>query len=248
MPLTLAQMEALIADGGANTAAEMRQVIKALYDWIPPIEKYKRGRLAGETAHASDDFFTAYSGYTEQVVTGTATWGLSNIGLGVKFNGQSSNDISCTLKAVPGGPPLTIETCWSALIQTASNPVLGLVLTNGTATTSTAAGIGDFSNFGTAVIGGTLTNMATSAISPNIERGRIHQGMIFVRLIQRSTNAFRFAVSLDGTNWTNFGGADFNFGGFTPTHMGFFVSAWSATSVYTAAFPYLRVYEADLSV
>ena len=247
MPLTLAQMHALIADGGNNTAEDVRDVIEALYDWIPADQKYRRGLLAGESVHASSDFFTSYSGYTEQTVTGTATWAANRSGLGVKFSGQSANDLAATLKAVPSGPPLTIETSWANITDESSNPGMGLLLTDGTATTSNIAAFGELSAFGALRGTGTLTSVTANVAHNNIERERAHQGRLFFRLIWKSANTFAIAVSVDTVNWIDLDASDFT-PTITPTHMGLFVTSWSQSKTFTATFDYLRVYEADLSV
>lgn len=249
MPLTLAQMLALLPDNttGLISEEDVRDVVEALYDWIPNDVKYLAGRLPTETAHASDDFFSTYSGYTEQTPTGTATWAAGLGGLAVKFDSQSSNDLAATLKAIPAGPPLTIQTAWSTAIYQAANPGIGLLFTDGTAATSTIAAFGDLSQFGTTSLTGTLTNASAGGAAANLERLRLHQGLIHVRWVWEATNTFSWNISVDGTTWTKLNGGDLTTT-ITPTHMGLWVSAWSVGNPITAAFRYLRVYEADLSI
>ena len=248
MPTSLAAMLALFNDNtsGDISAADGRTVIQALYDWIPTDVKFLAGRLPSETAHASDDFFTAYSGYTEQTPTGTATWAAGHGGLGVKFDDQAGNDMAATLKAIPGGPPLTIQTCWQIAVITGSNPGVGLVLSDGTTATSNVAGFGSFGGFAMATVTGTLTNATTSAQTA-IDRTNLLQGILHVRLVWVSANNFAWAISPDGSNWTDWGVAAFSTS-FTPTHMGLWVSTWSNTVPGAAVFRYLRVNESDLSV
>lgn len=250
MPTSLAAMLTSINDGGANTAAEMRAVITALYDWIPPLEKYKMGRLAGETAHASDDFFSTITGYTEVDVTGTTTWSSTRAGATCVFAGQSSNDFSCLLKAIPAaGLPTTIETRTVATIKEANNPMYGLLFTDGTASTSNLMGVGvvgadtgvpQLYNF-SATIGTVTANlMVDTVLSTEI-------GNPFIRLTCISANNFGWSLSPDSENWTDFAFADLT-PTLTPTHMGFFVSSWNGAGNQIASFNYLRVYDADLSV
>lgn len=249
MPLTLAQMHALLNDNtsGDISAEDARDVVEALFDWIPNSQKFLVGRLPGETAHADDDFFATYSGYTEQTPTGTAVWAAGPGGLGVKFEDQSSNDMAATLKAVPGGPPLTIQTAWSTAIYQASNPGVGLVFTDGTAATSTIAGFGDLSGFGTTTFTGTLTTATVGGTASALERQRLHGGMVHARWVWEASNTFSWALSVDGANWTKFNSGDLSTT-ITPTHFGLFVSSWSVADPITAVFHYLRVNEADLSI
>lgn len=249
MPLTLAQMHALIADGGDNTAADVRDVIQALYDWIPNDQKYRMGRLPGETAHADDDFFTAYSGYTEHSPTGTADWDLSNYGLTARFFSQTANDVAVSVKDLtPTSPPVTIETTWSSAIQTLSNPGFGLCFTDGAADASNIAAIGYLSNHGVDQIEGTLASVTPTLTGTGIDRVNFMQGTLAMRLIWKSANTFAWCVSPDGgTTWSDQSAGTFS-ETFTPDKIGFWVSGWSRPEPSIVSFAYLRVFEADLSV
>lgn len=249
MPDSLATMLASIEDDGANTAAEVRAVIQALYDWIPRDQKYRMGRLAGETAHADDDFFTAYSGYTEHTPTGTATWGLSRFGLSAAFHSQSGSDLAVAVKPLtPSSPPVTIETQWSSTVKVDINPGFGLAFTDGTVDASNVIGLGGLSNFSMVAPVGTLTSVGSGPIGHTLERSQLHQGLITARLIWTAANTFAWAISPDGgTTWTDWGSSTLAHT-FTPDHIGFFVTGWGATAPNIASFAYLRVYEADLSV
>lgn len=245
MPDSLATMLASIDDGGENTAAEMRAVIQALYDWIPPIEKYKMGRLPSETAHADDDFFSTYSGYTELAVTGSATWSLGHSGLGVSFTGQSANDGAVALKAfTASGPPLTIETAMSLLTKRGANPGAGIILSDGVISTSNCMWTGVLSTNNFYGGSGTLTNLGAVSAGQYDGNG---EGLLYLRLIWKSANNFARAYSLDGHTWTDFAAADTGFT-LTPTHIGFVGTAWSVAGPHLATYKYLRVYETDLSV
>lgn len=252
MPTSLAAMLALINDNtsGDISAADVRTTIQGLYDWIPATEKYKMGRLAGETAHASDDFFTAYTGYTEQAPTGTVTWAASRGGLSAKFVSVASADIAATLKAVPAaGMPCTIETCIiTEAFRAEANNGAGLIFTDGTAATSNIAAFGPMTTAGAtglSVPSGTLTaatsNVTTAGTTPT------NYSEVFLRWVWSAANTFELAVSPDGEAWVDFSLTTFS-RTFTPTHMGLWVTNWGAATQNVAAFRYFRVYDADLSV
>lgn len=252
MPTSLADLLTSIQDAGSNTAAEMRNVITALYDWIPPTEKYRLARLPGETAHSADDFFASYAGYTEQAPSGTATWAATRGGLGCKFNSVASSNVAVAVKAIPAaGVPITIETRLSMAIDGTSNPSAGIVFTSGTAVGSNFAGFGIMTASGGATgwttPSGTL-NGATSGINgAGVGTWMMGPGT-FIRLIWSAANVFEVAVSPDGQLWVDFALTTFS-RTFTPTHMGFYVTNWTAgAAVQAVTFDYLRVYEADLSV
>jgi hypothetical protein len=250
MPLSLAQIQALLADNttGDISEADARDVATALFNWIPYLDRYRMGRQAGETDHADDDFFTSYSGYTEANVTGSATWAVSNNGLTCYFNSQSANDLSVSLKAITaGGPPITIETMFNGSVLDANNPGFGICFTSGTASSSSAFAVGGLANFDNVKMTGTLTSMTSTAIT-NIETGFHLSGPTLWRVIWKSADTWAWCISPDGgTTWTDFGESDVA-STFTPTHVGFWVTAWGQTTKQVATWAYLRVYEADLSV
>lgn len=254
MPTSLSAMLALVNDNtsGDISAADHRTTIQGLWDWIPPTEKYKMGRQAGETAHAADDFFTSITGYTEVDVTGTTTWSATRGGATVVFAGQSANDFGAFLKAVPvAGVPITIETHVMDTLGQADNPTRGLIFTDGTASTSNVAAFGKLVTAGgqneSYQFTGTLTSITATALAGAARQTTMDNGQAFTRFVWKAANTFAWSVSPDSETWTDFGRADLSTT-FTPTHMGFFVSAWGATGTQIASFRYLRVYEADLSV
>lgn len=251
MPDSLATMLASFNDNtsGDISAADGRGIIQALYDWIPRDQKYRMGRLAGETPHADDDFFTAYSGYTEHSPTGTATWAHSRFGLTAAFNSQAGGDLAVAVKPLtPSSPPVTIETQWSATVKVDTNPGFGLAFTDGTVDASNVIGFGGLSNFSIAAPAGTLTSAASGPIAGTLERSYLHQGLFTARLIWTAANTFAWAISPDGgTTWTDWGSSTIAHT-FTPDHIGFFVTGWGAATPNVVSFAYLRVYEADLSV
>lgn len=252
MPTSLAALLALFADNtsGDISAADGRAAIQALYDWIPDTQKYLRGRLAGETAHAADDFFTTYTGYTEQTPTGSATWAAGRSGLTVTWNSVGADDMAITVKAVPAaGVPITIETALVTPMQNVNNTGLGLVFSDGTGGTANVCAIGYVGAAGAAPLSiyrftGTLASFSSTLLqSGNIITGSPH----FFRLVWKSANTFGWSISADGELWTDWNFADIA-RTMTPTHMGFWVINNTSPTRQTALFHYLRVYEADLSV
>lgn len=251
MPTSLAAMLALINDNtsGDISAADHRATIQALYDWIPNTQKYLMGRLAGETAHAADDFFTTYSGYTEQTPTGSATWSLGRAGLTVTWNSIGANTMAATLKAVPAaGVPITIETALVAAMKNSDNSGLGLCFTNGTGSGADVTGIG----WVMAAAGAPPSLYKFDGILTAYGVTLLHQAVIvlgspqFLRLVWKSANTFGWSISADGELWTDWNTADIS-NAMTPTHMGFWVINNTVTTRQTALFHYLRAYEADLS-
>lgn len=253
MPTSLAAMLALINDNtsGDISAADVRTVIQGLWDWVPPLEKYKMGRQAGETAHASDDFFTTYSGYTEQTPTGTAVWGVSRAGLSCVMAGQAGNDICAALKAVPAaGVPTTIETWASDALSATNNPGWGLIFTNGTASTSSLVGIGKLNDTSTRnlyTFAGTLTSVTATILSGSPRPHAADAGQYPLRLTWASSNTFAWSTSSDTQNWTDFSAGNLT-PTLTPTHMGLFATSWGSSETEVASFRYLRVYDANLTV
>lgn len=249
MPLTLTQILALLPDNttGDISEADARDALTAIYNSIPYVDRYRMAYQTGETPHADDDFFTSYSGYTELAVTGSATWAASNNGLSCSFNTQTQNDFAVTLKAMStGSPPVTIETMFMGAMSQTNNPGFGMCFTDGVLSTSNGAALGPLSNFGNARFAGTLTSMSPTALTQH--ENRYWQQPSLWRLVWRSANTFAWCMSPDGgSTWTDFGQTDFSTT-FTPTHLGLWVSSWSQSTKQVATFPYLRVYDADLSV
>lgn len=214
---------------------------------VPPFLMYPFARVAGETPHAADDFFAAYSGYTEQNHAASVVWALGRGGLRVAWNSIPANSVAVAVKAIPAaGVPITIETAFSATISQTSNPGIGLCFTNGTATTSDVTGIELIyvSGFFFYKLDGVLNNYGATQLSPF--PGSLFP-LIFLRLAWTAANTFTWSMSIDGDLWTDWANPTIA-NTMTPTHMGFAVSSNAGTTPHTALFHYLRVYEADLSV
>lgn len=208
-------------------------------------------RLPGETAHAADDFFGAYSGYTEIAAAGTAVWAAGRRGLTCKFQNVGNAKAAATLKAVPAaGVPITLDTFMVPMFRDDDNNAAGLIFTNGTTSGASIAALGLMSTSGGAchviMSSGTLTAV-TSGVGMAILAANLAPAA-YMRLIWSAANTFEFALSPDGETWVDFGFGTFT-RTFTPTHMGFWVTNWNSSSFQQAvAFHYLRVGEFDGSV
>ncbi|GAG04783.1 unnamed protein product, partial [marine sediment metagenome] len=97
-------------------------------------------RLDRPWATYDDEFDedTLDAGWTEVTPTGTVTWTQSNGVLSVVAENQSSGDVCALLKPFPVLPSYTIETAVRALANRADYTMIGLVLADGTSTTSNA--------------------------------------------------------------------------------------------------------------
>lgn len=234
MPLTLAQIDTLLADNTAGdiSAADMRSVLAAVYGGLPSWMPATVGNY--------DDYFDEdnESDWTATAITGSATWNYNHEarfgqsrGLAVAFEDQTAvDDVAVYLKSLSG-----IAT--GDYIQTAVAPVrrfvsgthtfgVGLILTDGNAAGSEGACVSLGSDANVAgkfyVLGGTLTAI-TSAASNETFVNQVASGQpIHFRLTYTASNTFRGSWSLDGDNFTACG-ADITVT-FTPTHGGLFVS------------------------
>lgn len=261
MPLTLAQMHALIADGGDNTAEDVRDVIEALYDWIPASDRYLAGRQADETAHADDEFFSGGAPATPttptiQTVSGTATWLEGRNLLSCRFEDQTNGDASAVLYPIASASaPMTIETRLRLTSPYADFPEAGVLFTDGTLATSSLYGTSMFGSDNAFTTGGVVSRDGT--LTALVSNGQFYGGLtnglangtpviIYLRAVWKAANTWQSSVSIDGVSYGNRGLADQTFT-MTPTHFGVFVSSGGNTVEWQASFDYLRVYDADLS-
>lgn len=223
--------------------------LESVPEWMTALNH----RVAGETAHVDDDFFGQDSSgdYTEQTVSGTATW---SIGRGVQscvFLNQSSLDVAASLKSITSASaPMTIETAIRFPAVAEDNPGAGLLFTDGTATSSNLvfAHMGNAATFGSGGIKlrtGTLTSYATT--SDNLHDDIVATGLVYLRVIWISANTWQASWSMDGNAWINRGIANRS-KTMTPTHIGLAVTAETETLDNMVTYEYLRVYDSDLSV
>lgn len=249
---TQAALLAQMADGGNNTAEEVRDNIVS--GWTPGWVRYLDHRLPSETAHADDDFFTGDSSadYTEVAASGSATWTYGTLGvLSCHFINQSNLDWAAALKALtPNSAPVTIESRVTPMTLDNGFIAVGIGFADGVLTSSTmqaavlgSAGTGTLGRLAP-TDGGTITNSdwLTHDI-PNTFVG----GSIYMRVVWEGSNTFSWSVSPDGVSWTSFGDADVT-PTLTPTHFGAFVTAYGNNIRQAVSFDYFRVYESDLSV
>lgn len=263
MPLTLTQMLALLPDNTAGdiTAEDMRDVVEALYDWVPPQQRYLRGRQADETAHTDDVFFdsgaaAAPSFGTAQTPSGTAAWLEGRGVLSARFFNQSADDIAVYLKAITSASaPMTFETRATLLYGYIDFPAVGLAISNGTAATSNVY-VFYFNSSNTSFTNGTNLAAYSGVINAVVDLeanlldqlGLIVPPTLYLRVIWKSANTFKVGYSLDGVSWIYSGDTSDTL---TPTHFGPAVSTFgggdTAGDLVMGTFDYLRVYDADLS-
>jgi len=224
---------------------------------VPEWVSYLAERQGDESGHADDDFFDSDSSadYTEQTVSGTATWTIGRGLLSVLADDQSSADVSAYLKSITSASaPMTIEARVSYPLAGINNPVAGLVFTDGTATSSNNVFVGVRGATNEVSIepkfwAGTLTAYQ-SDLSTDFGP-KFYESMpltLYMRLIWTAANTWQAALSFDSVSWFN-GGMSDRSKTLTPTHFGFAVTTEGASySEFNVAFDYLRVYDADLSI
>lgn len=247
---TEAALLAQMADGGDNTAEEVRDNIVS--GWTPGWVRYLDHRLPDETAHVDDDFFKSDSSadYTEQTVSGSATWTIERGLLSVEADGQTSGDAAAYLKAITSASaPMTIETRVRLLVPVQASNTFGIGFTDGTGTSANVAwtSMFDGTSAGARLRAGTLTDwftdvnvtVATLAVSAWVD--------VYTRCVWTAANTFAGSWSRDGVTWIDWGATTFS-KTMTPTHFGFIVGSQSGAEVFNASFDYFRVYDADLSV
>jgi hypothetical protein len=219
--LTLAQIEALIADGGSNTAADVRAIFKAFF----------RERHAPHSLdHAEDVFWDGddLAGFTDVDVTGSHTLTESGDGfLRAVFDSQDAADVNARLKArtfAVGDSfaigPITFRG------KGENHTMVGLCFTDGTDPTSNSVLAMIWAGDGVirfAVWHGTLTNNATMVWADQHQQTFIGPG--FVRLTYAASNSFQAFFSSDGVNWLDIGQVAFA-KTMTPTHLGPFWTRW----------------------
>ncbi len=228
---------------------------------VPEWVSYLAARQSDETPHTDDDLFTSDTSadYTEQTVSGSATWTTSRGLLSVSFDDQVATDAAAYLKAITSASaPMTIETSVQILAEEIGGSefaMAGLMISDGTATGSKCQ-ILELGLSGPGSLGqiyarrGTLTNLAgtgSNSIGNGLFVGSTPFSRFYMRLIWTAANTFAVAYSLDGVTWTDKGAATFAHT-MTPTHFGFYTTTWGGNNEALASFDYFRVYDADLSV
>lgn len=174
--------------------------------------------------------------FTEQTVSGTATWTEQDNLLSALINNQTVNDVTAQLQPVT----FTIGDEWVVPILGHLSPdpitghhAAGIIFTDGTATTSNAVWghaqfvHGDPTQVGVTFVGrtGTLTDLSTA---PWISDAATNDGnFLYLKLKYSAANTFIFSLSPNGVMFSVFGEADIS-KTMTPTHVG--VAAWIASA------------------
>lgn len=233
MPDSLATMLASINDGGANTAAEMRAVIEALY--------FRQAEI--EATPSGDDIEwegSDVASLTLVTVTGSQTLAEKGGRVGVEFVGLTDGDLNCLLAPVAVGIGNALAVSIRGL-NISGAFTRGVVLTDGTTSGANAIFYG-YDNFGGRRLlhrEGTLTGMGTSDWQVTSTDSLV--GDLHVMVEHEASNTFRGWFSPDGVIWTRLEQANASFT-MTPTHAGI---AWgtfgaSATATPVGSFGPLR--------
>lgn len=261
-----------LLNSGSTGQVLTRDTTNLGYDWaaagggvtVPEWIEYLAVRQSDETSHADDDFFTSDSSadYTEQTVTGSATWSIGRGVLSVAYDDQSTLDAAAFLKSLTSPTaPITIETAlrsWSLDRASGDFAMAGILFTDGTATTSNSvvaeigmSGTGDDAQW--LIREGTLTDLNAGTFQTLSSLFSFDQfsafDRIYLRLIWINTTTVATSMSIDGNYWIDLGVADLTITSFTPTHFGFWVSSYGGTVVgRLASFDYLRRDNTDKSI
>lgn len=193
---TRAALLAEMADGGDNTAEEVRNGIVSM--WTPDWVRHLNHRLPDETPHTDDDFFTSDTSadYTEITPTGTADWGISNGLLGAIVDDQATGDVAGFLKEITSASaPMTIEARITAWVPWVDNPHFGIVFTDGVAATSNLAGVGLLGSDASGQAGGVFWTSGTFTVGSTGTALTFAQGhgqfTVYLRVIWKSANTWQ---------------------------------------------------------
>lgn len=217
MPLTLAQMLALLPDNTAGdiSAADARNVVTAIV----------RGQRAPYSVDdAADVWWEGNIGdFTTVTITGTQTVTEKDGFLAVEYSGQSSLDRNGVLKSRSFSVGDSFAVRIRFLGPAGQYSLQGLTFTDGTADTSNMIEVVVYtSNSNDASVAfhhGTLTNVSTSAWGNALKAHAPWNDGVYLRLTYSASNSFLGEASPDGVNWTSFGNAA-TAKTMTPTHFG----------------------------
>jgi hypothetical protein len=224
MPLTLAQIYALITDGGANTAADVRAALQALYH---------RQYGIGADPDTNDVYWDGDDVASGTTVTVTGSQTIIEEGglLSVRYDAQAANDLNCLLFA----RTLAIGSRWRTtarfFTRTHDVAMAALVMTDGVTATSNAVAaiiyVTSTSLAEAAVWHGTLTALATEAWAATDLRTARAIPHIGLEVEYVAANSFqgRFGDGIQGSSWGQANVAKT----MTPTHVGVAWSNWGTT-------------------
>lgn len=258
MPLTLAQMQALFPDNTAGdiSAEDGRDVIEGLFHHGTGALG-QRGDLS--SAHADDDEFNvdgsgAPAGWTfVQDATPRTTLATRFGRLHFYHTGDlsSAREMEGIIKAVPSGPPLTIETCLRPTPEALpAAPMIGMVFMNSDGPTwSTGDGLfaGVFNsaqNYNVDVR--TITNWVIASTNTASEQQPDSLFPLHMRLIWEAANTFTVSLSPDGVAWKHWDSYESSTAvTLTPAFMGLGWTPFNdnATIPWSGYYEYFRVYE-----
>lgn len=202
-------------------------------------------------AHAGNDEFTGNALDTAWVTVnpgGTFTVAQGNGRLGMWVTGAAGGTGIAYVKPITISQGGYVETHVNAVgyPQSSNNPLLaGLVLTDGTSTSSNHVFLGMYTpgggSGGVFFCGGALNSFNGTPGGLSSEHQLTgNSGGYYLRLIWQGANTWRCNVSLGGDLWHQLGIADVS-KTITPTQMGFCVSDFGGTGPGgMASFEYLR--------
>lgn len=245
MPLSLAAIDALLADNAAGdiSEADMRSIMATLYGggpfWMPA------------TVGAYDDYFDEDNStdWTAVAIAGTSEWNYRydsrlghNRGLLASFEDQAVGDWPAYLKSLSG---ITtgdyIQTAISLLRYTPGINMPLLVFTNGTTSGATMAAFGPELNSSGATalvtVEGTLADAQTFDLNQALVDGPLWAPAIHYRFEYDASNSFKCFWSLNGEDWIEIVTLASTL---TPTHGGFVASSYGASFRQQGLFRYFH--------
>lgn len=216
---------------------------------VPEWHQYLVRRLGWETPHVDDRFFapgeprTPVVDGTNFAPTGSISFLEGGNVLAALATANESGDLAGRLwPFTVATAPLTVEIAWADMIPAQNFSMGGLVLSDGTTTTSNAISFTSYTGQQD-LRSGTLNNMSGSTTIGNlIATGARHHN--YMRLIWKSTNSFQVQRSSDGINWAQHTSAVSVT--LAPTHYGVVLSTYNAGGLRAEGnFAYIRVSATD---
>lgn len=200
-------------------------------------------RLSGSSAD-DDEFDTDTSAsYTQVTPTGSVTWAVVNHAVSGLCSGQSANDLCAFLKAMTLADGEAFETNIQTISIQASYAMMGLVITDGTLTTSNAIAALVYNDSVNALVcqlwKGTLTNLSTNINTVTLGSA-VRSPSYRIRLKRTSSTSFNWLISTSHGGQYSALGTSGGDPGFTPTHAGVCVSVWGGSNIVIASFDFIR--------
>lgn len=225
MPLTLAQMLALLPDNTAGdiSAVDMRDVVTAIV----------RGQRAPYSVDDADDVWwegDLLADFTHVDPTGSSTRTEKDGFLSVSYTGQASLDVGCVLKPHTFSIGDRFATHVRSLGKDEDiHAMVFLVLTDGTATSSNMAAAMMYQDLDrVGAWHGTITNLDTQVWARTSVWDWPLAGF-HVAIEYEAANTFQVYLSPDGVSWSDFGAASIS-KTMTPTHFGVGWSIWGGSN------------------